>query len=431
MALFDLKIEQLIQEKSDLDLKFLENQKKEYEQKIYEILDKQSEWISGIAAMTQLNELKSYRAKIKEAEDKIQNNSQYLKDIDEKISFYREKKEWVNNIPLYRDTQEWIAEVFESDVLFQYAKETNNEELMNKLITRSLTPEEYTTILENDYEQHLANKHKEIENMYRKLFAPLLKKKKRKIETQQPPKIVIELPEWMSDQIHEELNDNKDIKPEEIESFLKKELKKNAWEIKASHIRNAFKDKYSQVYQYIKRLIINYPWFVIIDNSKSSNSNVLLQSKREKLVSQALNDTKEDKQSKGEAELLISRVNKISDMDHIEGRIYMYISLYEELWCKFADKISFLNELHDAINTYNHIPLEREIQKNLISIIKGIIHPMKLERYGYFAYKFGRSCDNWRIVMYPNWEIFKICSHSEYEKIINSKPPVDKALNSN
>jgi hypothetical protein len=64
--------------------------------------------------------------------------------------------------------------------MVEYAEETCNEELINKLRNRTLKPEEYTNILENDYPQYLERKHQEKEEMYKELFAPLLKKKTEK-----------------------------------------------------------------------------------------------------------------------------------------------------------------------------------------------------------------------------------------------------------
>jgi hypothetical protein len=102
---FDLKIQELEQEKSELDLIFLENKKQEYTEKMYEILDNQNDNVDEKNAISEFNKVKSYRSKIKDTENKIKNNSSFLEDIDKKISSYRERKERVRNIPLYRDTE--------------------------------------------------------------------------------------------------------------------------------------------------------------------------------------------------------------------------------------------------------------------------------------------------------------------------------------
>ena len=70
---FDLKIQELEQEKSELDLTILENKKQEYTEKMYEILDNQNDEIDEKKAIDELNKLKSYRSKIKETENRIQN----------------------------------------------------------------------------------------------------------------------------------------------------------------------------------------------------------------------------------------------------------------------------------------------------------------------------------------------------------------------
>lgn len=110
-------------------------------------------------------------------------------------------------------------------------------------------------------------------------------------------------------------------------------------------------------------------------------------------------------------------------------RIDTYLRLFEKIGCKFSDKDDFAINLHDAIIRHTHVQIEKEILKILTSIIEDNQYPIKTEKYWYLAYKFSRSCDNWRIVLYPNGEIFKICSHDEYERIISSQPPIDKRNN--
>lgn len=408
---YDWKIEELYIEKSELDLSFLQSKKKEYEDKMYEILDNQNDKLDESSAIIQLNQLKSCHKNIKEIDKKIQNNAELLEEIDKKILLYKERKIKVQNIPLYKDTEEWIAEIFWSDKLYQYAKETNNEELITSLEQRNLTSDKYFEYLEN---------------MYKELFLPIKKKKNKSSKIQEPPKVVVLLPEWMSEQIKEELKDNKDITPQEIESFLKKELKKNAWEIKVSHIKNAFKNKENQANQYIRRLIINYPGFTIVDNSENKNSASPTQSKRDKLISSISSQEKENIESKIKKDDLLKKLFSLGTIDNLDTRIYKYIELFEEVWCKFSSKEDFAENLNDVICTYTHVQIEKEIQKILTSIISENLYPFKTEKYWYLAYKFSRSCDNWRIVLYPNGEIFKICSHNEYERVISSQPPIDK-----
>ena len=408
---FDLKIKELEQEKSELDLTFLQNLKEENEEKMYEILDNQSDEIDETTAVSHLNKVKLYRKKIKDIDEKIAHNDKFIEDIETKISQYREGKEKTRNIKLYRETQEWITEIFWDCELYQYAKVTNNEDLINKLETRRLTPNEYSAFSEK---------------MYKELFAPILKKKNKKSEVQQAPKTIILLPEWMSEQINEELGWNKDINPKEIEEFLKKELKRNWWEIKLSHINNKFKDKSNQVTQYIKRLIINYPSFVIVDNKSNNVVVTQNQTKREKLISTITSESVEQKNNREKLETLLKELSETSEIQDLGIRISKYIDLFEELWCKFDDKSEFIQKLINVINTHTHAQFDNGIQNVLWKMVQLNLKPEKSEWKWYLSYKLSPSYDARRILAYPNWEIFTICSHDEYEKIINMKPPVEK-----
>lgn len=420
---FDQKIKELEQKKSELDISFLQSKRQWYVEKIYEILEKISDKTDEIQAITTLGTIKLCHKRIKEFDQKIKNNPKLIEEIDKKIQFYQDRREKVKNITLYRDTAEWIAEIFWWDTIYQYAIESNNEELLNKITKRRLTAEEYTKIIEKDYPNFLKTKHeeytKEMEKMYSELFWPILKKENKE---QENTKTTIALPEWMSEQIKEELKTNKDIRPQDIEKFLKNELKKNAWEIMLSHIKNKFNDKYIHAYEYIRRLIINYPWFKITKNAENEISSNQTKTKREKLIT-ALLPSKVEEEKENQLLLQILNIWKIENLDK---RISIYTDTYEKLWHKFADKEDFAKTLKEMINIYTHIQLEREIQKTLIGIINNNIYPTKTEKYWYFAYKFSRSCDNWRIILYPNWEIFRLCSHNEYEKTINKQPPADK-----
>lgn len=403
---FDSKLVELKKEKSELDLGFLQNQKKEYSEKIREILEKSDNERDEKNAVNNLRDMIQYYRKIKEIDQKIENNSDFLEDIDNKISFYQERKVRVKTIPLYRNTEEWIAEILWNDPLYQYAKKIDNKELINLLETRKLT--------ESDYEKYM-------EKMYQNTFEPIFK-----VEEKQITRKTITLPEWMSEQIKEELGWNKELTPQEIESFLKKELKKNSWEIKPSHIKNTFKGKENLAYQYIRRLIINYPEFSIIDTIESKISSAPIKSKREKLISSISSEPQENINNRIKKDKLLKKLFLLWSIDDLEIRIDKYLELFEEIECKFSNRNDFAENLKDVILTYTHVQIEKEIQKILTSIIEDNLYPTKTEKYGYLAYKFSRSCDNWRIVLYPNWEIFKICSHDDYEKTISTQPPINK-----
>lgn len=403
---FDSKLVELKKEKSELDLDFLQNQKKEYSGKIGEILEKLDNERDEKNATNNLREMIEYYRKIKETNQKIENNSEFLENIDNKISFYQERKERVKSIPLYRDTEAGIAEILWDDTLYQYAKKVDNKELINLLETRKLT--------EADYEKYM-------EKMYQNTFESIFKGEEKQITRK-----TITLPEWMSEQIKEELEWNKELTPQEIESFLKKELKKNSWEIKPSHIKNTFKGKENLAYQYIKRLIINHPEFSIIDTIESKISTTPIQSKREKLISSISSETQENIDTRIKKDKLLKKLFSLGKIENLGIKIDILLQLFEECGCKFSDKDEFAANLYDVIIRHTHVQIEKEIQKILISIIQDNLYPTKTEKYGYLAYKFSRSCDNWRIVLYPNWEIFKICSHDDYEKTISTQPPIDK-----
>lgn len=409
MALtFDSKIKELEQSKSELDLNFLECQKKEFEEKMYEILDNQNEGIDENNAISELKKIKSYRSKIKETEEKIQNNSNFMKDIDKKISFYMEKKEWIKKIPLYRDTEKWIAEILWWDPVYQFAKETNKGKIAKKLEERCLSVKEYETLLGNMYKELLKN----------------YEKKKKEINLDIPKKVEILLPEWMSEQIKEELKDDKLLNPQDIEKFLKNELKKNAWDIMISHIKNKFKDNFSLAYEYIKKLIINYPWFNIIENHSSEKLVTSPKSKREKLISSISQEEIENhKNERLRKNKLIVKLNEIWKIEDLKTRISKYFDLFEELNHNFANRNEFESYVIEII-THTHRWIEKEIVKTLNWLIQWNTHMEKTLVYKYNVYKFNRG--NRRMIAYPNWKIFTLCPHEEYERIINTQPPADK-----
>lgn len=431
---FNLKIAELERKKSELDLTFLQIQKKDCEDRMFDILDNQSEETDESNAISQLNKIRSYRRKINEINNNIKNNPEILKKIDEKIEYYKNVREKLRAQPLYRNTQEWIAEIFKWDTIYNYAKEINDEELIKKLEQRNLLPGEYISILENEYPKYVANKRNEyvqnMENMYSELFAPLLKKKNKKTDTQQTeaqetPKVAILLPEWMSEQIKKDLKNDKDLKSDDIEKFLKNELKKNSWNIMLSHMKNIFKDKATQATKYIKKLISNYPWFKIIDNLENKTTVDQTKSKNEKLLS-TINqeETEESKNERLRISNLMFKLNEIWKLKSLKSRISKYLDLFEELDCDFSDRKEFEPQLYDVITTHSHIEMEKEIIKTLNLLIQGNLRIEKTWLYKYNVFRFNR--DSRRMLAYPNWEIFTICPHEEYEKIINTQPPIDK-----
>lgn len=433
---FDQKIKELEQLKSESNIDFLQTKKQEYESELIILLkDPMSEWDES-NAIKKFNEARECLQRITDINDKINrinqnwNSNQELKKIDEKISICKERKKSIKELPLHRDTQEWINEIFWNDEVYKYAKDTNNKVLIEKLEKRKLSEEEYISILENEYPKYVANKRNEyiqkMENFYSELFLPKTKKKNKKPEIQQPPKTITLLPRWMSDQIEEDLKNSGDLNAKEIEKFLKNELKKNSWEIKISHIKNKFWEKSDSIIQYLEILIKDYPEFKIIDNPKNSKEEKWKsQTKNEKL--QSLISTEEIEEQKNERlkkNSLLVKLEGIWTVSSLRSRISWYIDLFEELDCDFADRASFEPQLYNVIKTYNNIDLEKEIIKTLNLLIQGNLRIEKTWLYKYNVFRFNR--DSRRMLAYPNGQIFKICPHEEYEKIINTQPPIDK-----
>lgn len=404
---FDSKINELEQEKSELDLSFLEWKKQEYQERIKNILENPTEWEDE---KEKLDEVRECYKKMKEIEYKITHKDEIIKAINNKLDTYNKRKNKARNIPLYRNTEEWINEILWEDKLYQYAKETNDKELIQKLEERTLTPTEYS---------------KFSEKMYKELFAPLLKKKNKQIETQQKPKVIILLPEWMKEKIKEILNDKKEFTINEIENFLKNELKKNSWEIKLSHIKNIFKDRADKALIIIEKIISDFSEFKIIDNSEEeTKSNKTKKSKRDKLIASINPNSQQWKEAtKG---ILLREIYNVWNETILEKRMELYIDILEKLWHKFSDKELFKKESIETIESHTSIQIEEGLKKAIIKIIGWTITLMKKNAFGYRDYEMGWQYDNWRIVLYPNKEIMKICSHPEYESIIDSRPPSDK-----
>ena len=358
---FDKKIAELEIEKSKLELSFLQLKKQEYEQRISELLANPLQEWDEETAINKFNEVRDCYSEIEKINNKIQHTPETIEEIEKKISHYKEMREKVRNIPLYRDTEEWIAEILWWDPVYQYAKETKKENLIKRLKER--------TLKENEYLNHLENMYKELLKNY--------EDKKKEVKHDMPKKVEILLPEWMSEQINEELKDNKNIKPQDIEKFLKNELKKNAWEIMISHIKNRFEENYNQAYEYIRRLIINYPWFKIVENINNKNTVTQTKSKNDKLISSIFEkDAEEHKNERLRKNKLITKLNEIWKIENLKTRISKYFDLFEELNHSFADRKEFEPYVFDVI-TNTHIKIEKEIVKALNWLIQGNTHMEK------------------------------------------------------
>lgn len=415
---FDKKISDLETRKQNLNISVLNEIKSDYNQKIVEILENPFDERDSEVALYLLKQLKEYHSKIKEIDQQIEHLPEILKDIDKKIDFYKERKERIRNIPLERDTEKSIAETFKWDTVYQYAKEIWDEELIKKLEKRSLSAKKYTEILEKDYRKH-------IETMYKNLFVSVSPNQKSNLE--QSRKKETNLPNWMIEKIRKDLKDNKDLTVGSIESFLKKELKKNDWIIRVAHIKSKFPFNYNEALKYISGLIINYSEFSLTDDNKyeEKTSKKKNKSKHEKLKASVSKEELADSiYQRQDIENLLVKLFEIKDSDSLELRISKYIDLFEELWYKFSDRKSFEKELKETINTHAPFRIEKDIQKILVFTINWT---NCFENVGTY-YTFKLNC--WRRIMwYPNWEIFTICSHTDYDDIReNVKPPKDKTI---
>jgi len=413
---FDKRIIDLETRKQNLNLFVLNEIKSEYNQKMVEILENPIEERDPEVALYLLKELKEYHSKVKEIDQQIEHLPELIADTNRKINFYKERKERVRKIPLDRDTQESIAETFKWDAVYQYAKEIWDKELVKELEQRSLSAKKYTDILEKDYRKYM-------ENMYDKLFP----------ETEPRPESTsrkyFKLPKWMIEKIRKDLSNNKILEVSRIESFLKNELKKNNWKIRIAHIKSTFAENYSEALKYISGLIINYSEFSLIENNEFNDKipNKKKKSKHENLKSsvsgEVIGNNRLDRLNR---ENLLARAFSIKEIDKLETRISKYIDLFEELEYNFSNRKVFEKELNEAISGHTNHQIEKDIQKILVFTINGTDCFEKTGVYWYYTFKL--NCW-WRIIWYPNWEIFTICSHTDYDHIRDCvEPPKDKAI---
>lgn len=143
----------------------------------------------------------------------------------------------------------------------------------------------------------------------------------------------IKLPEWILEQINEELKNNKNIQPENIVKFLKNELKKNKWEIKISHIKNTFKDNYEEIIEYLKKLFWDYNSFRIIEDEGAKNGP-LIESEEQEELTQNNNITEEER--------LIERIDNFSTISSEEkNTLYIDVIKYisQKNWHKVDEEV--------------------------------------------------------------------------------------------
>ena len=282
-----------------------------------------------------------------------------------------------------------------------------------------MTQEEYLTILrEHNPELYYEG---DPEWYYNRLFTQLQNKK-----------VEIPLPEWMSERIKQEIKDFEEFKclsADDIEIFLKKELRKNWVEINDTYDFTEFKnlEEYKVAYKFLSLACKEYPQFKIIkDTIKNTTTETSNEWKNDRLLKDAIQSWSLTFEGRGANNEKTIKLRKIWKIENLEKKCQEYINLLEELWCKFCDRQSFLQELMKAITTQTHIKLDIGIEILLLKMIQTNLDPEESKKHWYFSYKLSNWYDARRIVAYPNGEIFTICPHSDYETHINNKPPLGK-----
>ena len=184
---FDSKIKELQERRSELDVTVLESKREEYSNRIVELLTNPVQEWKGEEAY---NEMRECYAKVKELDEKIKQMPadawKIVEELDAKIAEYEASRERVRGLQLYRDTEEWISNILWEDNVYIYAKETNNEELKNKLERRRLTEEEYMDYKKKMYGEMLLEAEKSWWDSWWK-----------KVDVEQDqPKVETEEPRW-------------------------------------------------------------------------------------------------------------------------------------------------------------------------------------------------------------------------------------------
>jgi hypothetical protein len=105
------------------------------------------------------------------------------------------------------------------------------------------------------------------------------------------------------------------------------------------------------------------------------------QSKRDKLISSILSESKENIYSTLKKNDLLDELCSLESIDNLNTRISHYIKLFEETGSKFSNKEDFSENLNNAICTHTHVQIEKEIQKLLTNIINESLYPYKTKKY--------------------------------------------------
>lgn len=217
-----------------------------------------------------------------------------------------------------------------------------------------------------------------------------------------------DLPVWMED----EIRDMDIIDVNQLIKFFKNELTNFGWHIQMSHLKDRL-DRMSESESLpdILALLDNYPEFIVEDDER-------LEAEEESSLDWNLEEVDVVKKHTTE-ETLLNKLSKVSDKSNMEKRLFGYISIFEDLWFKFRDKKDFFMQLKDAVARTDKWCLENSIQTALRFRIHGNESLSKKKAFWYRAICLNHR--SWRIVL-TNMEITHILPHSEYEKLINTKP---------
>ena len=133
------KLEKMRKDREKINVEILETEKQE----IIQVLSNSTSSDDTTEAVSKLQKIND---KLKEA-----------KELERKIDKYNASNERIKTLPLQKDTEEWISEIFDTDEIYQYAKNNWDEELLKKFRNRTLTPEEYQEL---KYKLEYPNLHK-------------------------------------------------------------------------------------------------------------------------------------------------------------------------------------------------------------------------------------------------------------------------------
>lgn len=235
------------------------------------------------------------------------------------------------------------------------------------------------------------------------------------------------LPMWLAHRIRKDFKWNREILSDDIETFLVKQLKKNFWKIKVSHIKNKFWSHSNEIIHYFEDLFNEFENFEIIYNDTSKTT--VQQKVRKSIIQDVLSSVKEVNVKDERQILLLKLWKKLSEVDQI-GDIHERVKVYTEIIGEFSkdlwytiNKEQFENSL---LRWFLDVGSENILKKKLRIIINWWKwREWPTERHWYWRIKLEWS-NGQRIVAYPNKEIVALLWHDDYIKFITAKPNYKK-----